>query len=235
MNDREVNRAKAFKSVLVFHRDNAADFTGTTQSTQWFKDLEAVVGVINSASLGQEGGHATARSVLLDELRLSVKGLARTAHEIDEDEPGFADNFHLSSNPSQLALLTTAGRMLKELKKEGVAAKFLPYELPGTFVQDLEADLKTIDETHDEQDSNDTKAVASTATLGQAIGKGLRLLGKLNAAMNNKYARDPVKLAAWNTASHVERTPRRSKSSTGNDTGTSPGSETQTPDTPGQA
>ena len=47
------------------------------------------------------------------------------------------------------------------------------------------------------------------ADLSQAIDRGLYLYGKLNAAMNNKYTRDPVKLAAWNTASRIERAPRR--------------------------
>lgn len=59
--------------------------------------------------------------------------------------------------------------------------------------------------------------MANTAALSKAIADGLRLLRKLNATMNNKYSHNPVKLAAWNTASHIERAPRRGKSSPATD------------------
>ncbi|MFT3782678.1 MAG: hypothetical protein QM790_11745 [Nibricoccus sp.] len=214
MNDREVRHLDAIDKIGVFGRDNKKDFAEQSEAAKWFAELDVTAGVIRSAATGQAAGRATARSVLLDTLRLDLKGIARTAREIDEEQPGFADNFRLSSNTSQTALLTTASRMLQELQKEGVAAQFFPYEMAPTFVEDLAEDLETIGSTKDDESSKDTSAVANTAKLSQAIARGVRLVGKLNAAMNNKYKHDPVKLAAWNTASHVERTPRRQKSST---------------------
>jgi len=34
---------------------------------------------------------------------------------------------------------------------------------------------------------------------------------QLDAIMNNKYARNPEKLRAWESASHIERAPKREK------------------------
>ena len=44
-------------------------------------------------------------------------------------------------------------------------------------------------------------------------GSKQRLLetAALNAIMHNKYARNPEKLRAWQSASHIERAPQREK------------------------
>lgn len=38
---------------------------------------------------------------------------------------------------------------------------------------------------------------------------------QLDAIMHNKYARDPDKLRAWSSASHIERAPKREKKPAG--------------------
>lgn len=200
-----------FNRVVTFGRDNAADFSADSKATAQFAQLSLVPQQVQSAQIGQQGGRATARAVLIDGLRLDLKNLARTAREIDGETPGFADKFRMPTNAAQTVLLAAAHAMVAELKKEGVASRFLDYELPGTFVADLEADLKAIGDAKDDQNSHDTQGVENTAALSMAIDAGLTLVGKLNAAMNNKYSRNPAKLAAWHSASHIERTPRRGK------------------------
>ncbi len=44
-----------------------------------------------------------------------------------------------------------------------------------------------------------------------ALADGMRVVNYLDAIMNNKYARVPEKLRAWQSASHVERPAQREK------------------------
>src|SRR3989442_7813589 len=50
----------------------------------------------------------SARSVLLDALRLDIQNLAYTASVLDQDQPGFADKFPYPPSASDADLLTTA-------------------------------------------------------------------------------------------------------------------------------
>ena len=47
--------------------------------------------------------------------------------------------------------------------------------------------------------------VAATAQIGESIRRGMIALRILDAVMQNLYAAFPGKLAAWQSASHVER------------------------------
>jgi len=57
----------------------------------------------------------------------------------------------------------------------------------------------------------DNEGVESTATIGLLIRDGNKEVKYLNAIMHNKYSRNPEKLRAWKSASHIERAPQREK------------------------
>ncbi len=134
-----------------------------------------------------------------------MQNIARTARAIDAKEPGFADKFRTPDSPSQSALLTAADAFVLELAKPGVPAKFIAYEMPADFVQDLQDDIAAIRAADSEMDSDDQEGVASTAAVGHLICAGMAEVTQLDAIVNNKYARNPEKLRAWESASHIER------------------------------
>jgi hypothetical protein len=55
------------------------------------------------------------------------------------------------------------------------------------------------------------EGVANTAAIGRLLGEIAELVQHLDAVMHNKYARSPEKLRAWQSASRVERAPRRKR------------------------
>ena len=211
MNDRETRRYDMFGRVVTFGKDNAADFPAATEGAKRFANLTQTIAGLDAAKAGQKPGGTTAKSVLLDALRLDVQNIARTARAIAQDEPGFGDRFRLPGNPSDAALLTTADAFLVELKKTGVAAKFIAHALDANFVQDVTDDRKAIDDAQDDVESDREGGVASTAAVGRLIGDGMKEVTYLDAITHNKYARDPDKLRAWQSASHIERAPQREK------------------------
>ena len=211
MNDRETRRYQMFGRVQTFGKDNAADFAAGGEATKRFTKVGQVIKDLDAAKAGQQPGAATAKDVLLDALRLDLQNVARTARAIEQDEPGFAAKYRLPDSPSHTALLTAADSVIVELKKAGVAARFIAHELPADFVQHLTDDRKAIDDAQDAEESDDTEGVESTAAVGRLIRDGMKEVNYLDAIMHNKYARNPEKLRAWQSASHIERAPQREK------------------------
>lgn len=211
MNDRETRRYDMFARVRTFSTNHAADFAPGSKILGHFAALAQVITDLDTAKAQQAGGSATAKSVLLDALRLDLQAIARTARAINATEPGFADKFPAPSYPSQTALLTAGDSAVLELEKAGIAAKFLAYELPADFVQDLKDDLNAIRDADSTMDSDDQEGVASTAAVGRLIKTGMAEVTQLDAIIRNKYARNAAKLRAWQSASHIERTPQREK------------------------
>lgn len=211
MNDRETRRYDMFTRVQTFGRDHAADFAPGGKAATHLASLAQITADLDTAKATQEGGRATAKVVLLDALRLDLQDIARTARALDAAEPGIADRFRLPDSPGQTALLTAADSAVQELAKPGVPAKFLAYELPAGFVQDLRDDLAAIRAADAAMDSADQEGVASTAAVGQLIRAGMAEVTQLDAVVRNKYARHAETLRAWQSASHVERAPQREK------------------------
>lgn len=51
--------------------------------------------------------------------------------------------------------------------------------------------------------------VAATAQIGASVRRSMIALRIAEAVMKNKYADDVGKLAAWLSASHIERAPKK--------------------------
>jgi hypothetical protein len=211
MNDRAIRRYDMFGRVKTFGKDNVADFpAGSTGATR-FGNLGQIITKLDAAKAGQNQNGVTAKEVLLDAIRLDMQNIARTARAIAQDEPGFADKFRMPGNPSQAALLTGADAFLMELGKAGVAAKFIAHEMAANFVASFQADRDAVDTAQDEMESGNEKSVGNTAAIGALIADGMKEVTYIDAIAHNKYGAQPDKMAAWQTASHVERDPQRAK------------------------
>lgn len=211
MNDRETRRYDMFGRVLTFGQNNTADFAEGGEAKKHFASLAQTLKDLDTEKARQLGGGTTSKEVLFDALRLDLQNIARTARAIAQDSPGFADSFRPPESPSQTALLTTADACIAELNKPGVAAKFIAHEMPADFAQALADDRKAIDDAKDAAHGEDNENVQSTAAIGRLIKAGMKEVNYLDAIMHNKYARNPDKLRAWQSASHIERAPQREK------------------------
>ena len=223
MDDRENRRYDAFGREQNFCTVNAADFAPGGKALTCATNLGKIILDLDAARAAQTGGGATARSVLLDGLRLDVQNITRTARSIDQDEPGFADQFRPPATSGHGALLTAADAILLRLQpqpgddtaakkaKTATVAKFVAHELPEDFVDNLADDRKAIDAAQDTEENTGNESVESTAAIDRLIRDGMKIHNTLDAIMHNKYARNPDKLRAWQSASHIERPPQREK------------------------
>ena len=234
MNDRETRRYDMFGRVKTFGTDNATDFAAGGEAQKRFTNVAKVITDLDAAKAAQQGSGTTAKEVLLDALRLDLQNISRTARAIAQDTAGFADTFRPPDSPSQTALLTTADAFLAQFQfatddtaaqkaaKTALIAKFVAHELPADFVTDLSDDRKAIDAAEDAVESDDSEGVESTAAVGRLIKAGMKEVNYLDAIMRNKYTRNPDKLRAWDSASHIERAPQREKKPAPNTPGSTP-------------
>ena len=223
MNDRETSRYDMFKRVDTFGDTNAGDFAAGSEAAKKFAAVKKAIGDLDGARAGQRPTAGTSKEVLLDALRLDVQNITRTARAMDQTEPGMAAKFPAPGTASDAALLTAADGILAKLSinpadsvavkadKTALAAKFVAHELPADFVKNLGDDRAAIDAAQDAQETAREDGVASTSAVGRLIRDGMTNVNLLDAMMHNKYARDPDKLRAWMSASHIERAPQREK------------------------
>ena len=88
-------------------------------------------------------------------------------------------------------------------------AEFVKRGMREDFIEDLEANIGAFDEAIARRIESRGSHVESTAAIDDATERGVGALRELDPIMRNILADDPAKLAAWLSASHVERAARR--------------------------
>lgn len=221
MKDRETRRYDMCKRVKAFGRDYLADLPPDSEGARYLAAVDAALVKMDAAKSQQKHPRATAAEVLLDALLLDLKAISKTARAIDQDTPGFAEPFMISSyNPS--ALMTTADSVLVTLAKEGVAQRFIALAMPVDFVKNLRDDVQAIQNAHLDLDSGNNAATAKTKAVGLSVSEGIKAVNYLDAVVTNKYGRNAEVMRAWQTASHIERAPQREKPATPTTNGSTP-------------
>jgi hypothetical protein len=205
----------------VFGDVNAADFAPGSKALAIFGIIDQVIKDLDDAKAGQVSNPHTSKETLIDAVRLDVQNIARTAAVIDYTQPGFAEDFRPPKAYNPAAVLTTADAFLLQLAgkpaddaptkaaKAALVAQFVAHEMSATFVTALQGDRQAITDKEKEIESDDEDRIEDTASIGPLIQKGMEAVHTLDAIMHNKYGAQPAKMAAWTSASHVERDPQR--------------------------
>jgi hypothetical protein len=222
MDDRSSARYDMFVREVGFGRSNTADLNGTDASLH-FDNLDQIIADLGKAKAGQNGGSAEAKDVLLDALRIDLQNITRTAAALAQDIPGFEKLFRPPAQPNPGALLTAADAAIANLvetpnddadtktAKSKRRARFVAKGLPAEFVQHLVDDRAAIDAARAVENQGDSEGVKNTALIGRLIVEGMKESNYLDAIFHNLYTRNPEKLRAWLSASHLERAPKRAK------------------------
>jgi hypothetical protein len=217
MNNRENRRYEMFVRVQTFGADNSADFAAGSTAAANFATVSTVVNGLDTARAGQKPGRDTSKEVLLDAIRLDLHNITRTAAAIDQTQPGFADDFRPPAQFNPGGLLAAADKFILQLAsqpgdspaataaKTALVAKFVAHELPANFVATLQTDRAAYGTDTTQRETRREAGVGNTATIGALMAQGMKAVTTLDAIMHNKYGGQPDKMAAWMSASHVER------------------------------
>jgi hypothetical protein len=223
MNDRDTRRFDMFVRAKTFGEDNATDFAVGGAALTLFVELDGVIGKLETARATQNNSARTSKQSLLDAMRLDVQNIIRTAAAIAQREPGFADSFRPPVSYNEGALMMTTDKFLLQLAaqpgdsnavataKAALVAKFVAHEMNASFVTSLQNDRAAVTAARAQIETGREDSVASTTAIGPLIAEGMEIVTTLDAIMHNKYGAAPDRLAAWISASHVERDPHSAR------------------------
>jgi hypothetical protein len=229
MDDRNIRRLQRATRVQTFGRDNAADFAAGSKAAGFLLELDPVVFALTAATVGQLRT-PVGKPARIEALSVDFKDIARTSRAIKLDDPGFDDSvYRHPATSSEIPVTTHADSLLDLLEndtrpvtaggdtpaqlaaKAALRANFIAYELPADFVEDLRRDRTALDDCNSGKHSDNLEGIESTSAIDTLLGKAQAIITRLDAAIQNKYSRDPDKLAAWKSASRTERAPRKAE------------------------
>lgn len=213
MNEETIRRKEAMERSLQFFNDNNADLKNTALLVTQFGVIQTELGLMESHMSAQATGVGDAaqsfeiKDTTRENLRAQMSPIARTARRMETMFDGISNKYRMPRNRTDQEMLATARSWVAELPAD--KDKFTSFGLPGSFIDDLAAAADAFENSFPATITAVDHRVESTAEIGASERRGMVELRTADAIIQNIYANNVGKLAAWLTASHVERPPKK--------------------------
>ena len=150
-----------------------------------------------------------------------MRGIAKIARELpSESYPGISEQFRMPNPRSYAAVVATASSFLEKVGP--IKATFVEAALPADFDEQLAQHIADFETASTLKHGGRTGRVGSTAGLTAKARQAVRLVRQLDSILSWKYRNDPMMLAEWKSASHIERPPKRTNDDEENSEGGTP-------------
>lgn len=213
MRDTEIRKVQALGRINDFGTARASDFPAASLGGQIWVEVKALIVELDKLGEAQQsaGGGARAsaevkRSARVLLLRL-MRAMRETARAMEPDTPGITEKFRVPTTNGDEALINAARSFITTATP--LKADFLRREMPADFLEQLSAAIDQFESAVNSQNLNTGQRVSATAGVKSALSRAAKLRKELNPIVRNKYQDDPATLAAWESASHVERAPKK--------------------------
>lgn len=212
MTDQERYRYEMFIRVRQFGLDNAADFPAASIGATQFDVISAVIDKLDELNAAQSEGFGSAgfaiagKDTARENLREAMYEIVRTARSMVYEFPGITELFKMPRNLNDVNMLAAANAFMAEIPT--YQANFVAYGLPFAFNTQLQNDIDAFEASLAPAGTAIDEHVAATAEIGAEIRKGMVARRILDGVVKNKYRTNVGKLAAWLSASHIERAPK---------------------------
>jgi hypothetical protein len=213
MNDTQRRRFERGSRVDAFMTSNAADFPATGKGGEAAARLKAELArvasldVAKATAAGTRQRSSTGRRDLRESLRAQVAAVCDTADVIGLDHPEVKGLFPRTRADNSDQTLIAVARSYAETAAP-LKARFVEYELASDFVERLKADADGLEGQIGQQTEGTGARVNTNASIEDALGRVDDTVERLEVVVGNKYRDDPARLAAWESATHLERAPR---------------------------
>ncbi|MDT7690610.1 MAG: hypothetical protein QOE46_3369 [Acidobacteriota bacterium] len=192
-----------------------SSFPEGSYGVELFTQLGAVIEGLQAHALDQSKGRSSVRessaskAAARDEVWRRPEAISRTARVIAFTTPGLENKFRASRGIGDQALLTLARTFASEA--EPLKAEFTKRGLASDFIEDLNEVLDDFSAAFNQKAQGRGKHVAATAAIDELVERGMRIVRELDALVRNTFVNSPSALAAWESASHVEKPTRRGR------------------------
>lgn len=218
MKSSETSRFDMFTRARDFGLAQAGAFPTLSLGGRLFAELNTIIETLNTQAVAQSSGlHASqqnteGKAAIHDALHTEMEMITRTARVMAIDMPGLDDKFRLPRSRGDRAWLTAAQAFHADalpLKDE-----FIAHEMPADFLETLGALIADYEQALASRHQSAAKHVAASAAIDAGIEQGMVAVRRLDSIVRNKFHNDPATLAAWASARHIERVPRKPKDTT---------------------
>ena len=205
----EMRRYAMLARVRDFGQAHRDLFPESSVGGQAFATVAAAVAELSEhavakMSSAREGIRAKteARHGLIDRL----EAIARTAHAIAVDRPGFDDSFKLPRQHSDEALVTIARVFIQDA--EATKGQFVAHGLADTFLAELQKLLEKFEQAARDREAGRSARIAAHAGIERALLAGLAAVRKLDVIVANQLQHDSTVLAVWEGERRLDSTRR---------------------------
>jgi hypothetical protein len=212
MTDTEIREVQTLGRMNDFGKSKATDFPASSLGGQKFAEAQTLVDELDELGEAQAraSGEAQARAERKKNARVSLlkmlRAIRETAKAIDADKPGTSDLFKVPTTNGDEALVNSARASFANATL--LKADFVQREMPATFLEDLSAIIDAFESANSSLNLHTGNRVSATAGIKTRLARAKNLRKELHPIVTNKYRNDHSALAAWKSASHVERPPR---------------------------
>ena len=171
-------------------------------------DIHAMGGT-QDFSRGRFRSGASERRSIAATMRALMRQIARVAKVLDPKEyPGAREKLMVPRSNGYHPLLTRASVFLETLP--GIKTAFIERGMPANFDVRLQGLIEQFEAATKRKVSGLYTQVGSTAAMKARLREAVRVVRELDVILSLLLEDDPALYAAWRSASHIERAPRRS-------------------------
>jgi hypothetical protein len=217
MKDKETSILEMFQRVTELSDREAARLASNAYALSRLDELKGVVVEIHAHADKQVTGLSSARQATQDksdayETAFGIlKAMKLTARNI----PGQAEEFDFKGKPKNQDLIFLSRSYAA--KATPIKAQFIERGLGIDFLNVLKTATDSLEQRLSNRAQQKQMHVSATATIEDLVEQGMVIVRALDTIMRNLFRDDPAMLAAWESASHVERAPRRAKTTPASD------------------
>jgi len=218
MTDEERNERNRYQRSVTCVEVELTDLPTDSLGFTAYEGLKTVLAEIDAASAAQsskdsskKAGTAQKRSVR-NSAKQQYRSIAETAKTIARKKTGYAENFPAVRNLNDEQFFAAA--RAASAKAASDKKDFTDLGHPDNFLSVFDATLAGFDAALNITNASLEGRGAAVAGVDDAFERGEDFFETLNRFVLNFYSNNPQKLAAWAIASHLERSPQKSKGET---------------------
>lgn len=216
MNDEQRRRHERFNRVRTFCEELPEPFAAGSRGALALASLDAGIeqceelDASQSTHISEAGQGTSRRRELRKRLREQLSAMNKTVRAIGKDNPSVRDKFKLeASRGNDQALLSTARAFLAEATP--IKALFLEYDMSANFLETLSATINDFEQAVNQQNTGAGGRTQARAGIDEIQARMNVDFNKVDTVIRNKFHDDAAMLAAWESASRLERAPKASK------------------------
>ena len=214
MQDTTLRYLNMGRRVTDFNETYATSFPAGSRGSQLITVINTAVETLERQGARQDaadldGQQATdEKNAALAALVNLLRPINQTARGMEKLFPGIGGRFRMPRGSDQ-NFINRARAYIEEATP--LAAEFTSRGLPADFTETLDAAVTRVESAIDRQNAALGAQTTASAAVKAAQQQLVDAVREFSPIVRNTLRDDPAALAAWESASHVERAPRRAK------------------------